>query len=561
MNSNFTGFNKIDPKTNNSLFSFGKSNETVQDTGKETTKENVAPGIMSGTIPGTSLNNGANGSGSLLFGNSNSFFNHGSKEETNKPKNKIFSFGTNDNSKSFGVQEVNVSENDKKLNNEQNNIFGSKQEDGVFKGTLFFKPLENNQTKTEGVIDFGTKSDNKNGQGGFWTNGQESKLNFLGKETNIGGANNVGFFGNDKGIMKEKESGSLFSFKNNTKNDEHRFSFPSEKNEEPKTNKFLFGESKNNQTDLGGSVKNSVGTGPLFSFGNKEVDKNCDDKTQERRTNMFGETQMELKPIKISIENKTIDDLITKWSKQLTTSQKIFENYTEKVREWDEHLIQSGDVIMQLNQDIHEADTVQNKIDQHLLFVENQQQELSSILDNYESQADILLKNMDITLNSFNISDLTSQNFLSSLKNNSALTLSENNINTMNSTNKLREKAYSIAEILDEKLDDISGKLRNLINEINQVSDVFNKNLFKDFSSCKSNLFSSDDSFSKESNSKTFFLDHKLNHKHLKADSFDENPVEEIVKLLNLHLNNLKYIEKSEQLLKEKLAKLNRKKK
>ena len=42
-------------------------------------------------------------------------------------------------------------------------------------------------------------------------------------------------------------------------------------------------------------------------------------------------------------------------------------------------------------------------------------------------------------------------------------------------TDKLRENAYHNAELLDERLDNPGANLGTLINEINSVSDVFNK--------------------------------------------------------------------------------------
>ena len=84
----------------------------------------------------------------------------------------------------------------------------------------------------------------------------------------------------------------------------------------------------------------------------------------------------------------------------------------------------------------------------------------------------------------------------------------------------------------------MGDELTTLINEINSVSDVFNKNLLNDISNTN------------DQNNET---------KHVKQSQ--ENPVEEIVKLLNLHLENLKYIEKSEATLKEELSKINRTKK
>ena len=102
-------------------------------------------------------------------------------------------------------------------------------------------------------------------------------------------------------------------------------------------------------------------------------------------------------------------------------------------------------------------------------------------------------------------------------------------------TDKLRENAYHNAELLDERLDNLGANLGTLINEINSVSDVFNKNLINELA----NKADARDSTSKKDD--------------IKPD--ENNPIEEIVRLLNLHL---KYIENAEEELKSKLEKLNK---
>ena len=76
-----------------------------------------------------------------------------------------------------------------------------------------------------------------------------------------------------------------------------------------------------------------------------------------------------IEPIPVSIDNKTLDDLIVKWSKQLTTTTKVFDSYTTKVKEWDQKLVESGDDITKLNQESLEAETLQSKINQQLLLL------------------------------------------------------------------------------------------------------------------------------------------------------------------------------------------------
>ena len=244
----------------------------------------------------------------------------------------------------------------------------------------------------------------------------------------------------------------------------------------------------------------------------------------------------------MSIDNKTLDELIIKWSKQLAGTSKIFNTYTDKVREWDQQLVVSGDEILRLNQDSIEAEALQSKIDQHLLFVESQQNELEKVLDNYEQQADILLNNIELNSSSNSITNHSADAGGSGSGADDGGSSAGNNgdSSTLSVTDKLREKAYHSAELLDERLDNLGDNLSTLISEINAVSEVFTKNSINEFALPAPANGSQNGSASES-----------------KSGNGDENPIEEIVKLLNLHLDNLKYIEDTEEKLKTKINKIN----
>jgi nuclear pore complex protein Nup62 len=377
-------------------------------------------------------------------------------------------------------------------------LFGSKSETATASSTTggfslgAKKDEEKKEDKPTGGFSFGTKKEDKKDEkptSGFSFGAKKDEDKKDDKPRS----------GFSFGAKKDDKPAGGFSFganKDDEKKDDQKtggFSFGAKKDEEKKDNKPAGG----------------------FSFGAKKDDEKKDDKTgntlgstiaPSSTTNTAAPTlkPTKIEPIAVSIDNKTIDDLINKWSKQLTSTSKIFENYTGKVKQWDNKLISSGDEIIALNQDTIEAEATQSKIDEQLLFVEKQQDELEKILDNYEQQADVLLNNIE----------------LNSQENNGD---NNTNINTISVTDKLRERAYHNAELLDERLDDLGENLTTLINEINSVSDVFNKSLIKEFGN--------------QSN-----------------ESKDDNPIEEIVQLLNLHLANLKYIENNEQKLTNKLS-------
>ncbi|EMG50911.1 hypothetical protein G210_5940, partial [Candida maltosa Xu316] len=451
--------------------------------------------------------------------------------------------------------------------------FGAKKDDESKPAATggLFGAKKDDKPATTGGFSFGAKTDeSKPAASGF----------SFGEKKDDAKPATGGLFGAKKDDDKPAASGFSFAAK---KDDAAKpattggFSFGAKKDEETKPAAGgLFGAKKDeaDKPATGGfsfGAKKDEPAKPAstgFSFGAKPTDKTDDAKattaptatasntstTTTAATATTSEAQPNLKPTKIepipvSIDNKTVDDLIVKWSKQLTTTSKIFDSYTDKVKVWDQQLVESGDDITKLNQEAVEADALQSKIDQQLLFVENQQDELEKILDNYEQQADILLNNIELNNNSavgasslFHAVEGTNKDATS--KDSNALTTTSGSSITsgpsssLSITDKLREKAYHNAELLDERLDNLGTNLSTLISEINSVSDVFNKNLINELANTKDENSAGK---SKENN--------------------DDNPIEEIVKLLNLHLENLKYIEKSEEELKTKLEKLNKTKK
>jgi nuclear pore complex protein Nup62 len=198
--------------------------------------------------------------------------------------------------------------------------------------------------------------------------------------------------------------------------------------------------------------------------------------------------------------NKNMEDLITKWTNQLSLSSNTFEKYSEKIGEWDSVLVNSSEKVSRLYNDTIQCEQKQEKIDQTLAYIEKQQDELDALLTGYEKQSDRLLSSIEKSSSSGNpLID----------------------INNKETNDEAREKAYKLAEMLENRLDSLGANFSSLVNEVNDVSDNFNKSLL-----------------------------------NADASTEGEQTLNDVFKLLNNHMESLSWISENEKLLKEKLEKL-----
>ena len=173
-----------------------------------------------------------------------------------------------------------------------------------------------------------------------------------------------------------------------------------------------------------------------------------------------------------------------------------FTNLAAEVKAWDSVLIQNGEEISKLYNGLSALDPVANTISESLDYVESQQKEMGSVLDSYEAQLDELLAG----------------------RNSNSMILGQQQGSAISE----REKAYQLAETLNNQLDDLSTSLTSLINEVNSLSSA-------------AGISSSSTSDNRNE---------------------AQDPVSAIAAILNAHLSSLAWIEKTSDTLNDQVNEL-----
>lgn len=91
------------------------------------------------------------------------------------------------------------------------------------------------------------------------------------------------------------------------------------------------------------------------------------------------------------LKNKSMDEIITRWSSDLSKYQKDFQAQAEKVAQWDRQLVENSNAISKLYSKTFQAERDTAEVQKQLSAVEGHQDELAQWLDRYEHEVDEMM--------------------------------------------------------------------------------------------------------------------------------------------------------------------------
>lgn len=196
-----------------------------------------------------------------------------------------------------------------------------------------------------------------------------------------------------------------------------------------------------------------------------------------------------------------MEDLVARWNSELDERVEDFKHTANEIAAWDQVLIQNGDQISMLYDELQQIDPIQSSIDLTLDYVETQQKELSAALEDYERQ-----------LSSSQVQDF-----------------SATSTGRTRTAAQEREEAYKTAEEVHVQLNDMASSLGTMIAELNSLAGPGNR-----IDESSANM--ADGAIS--------------------SGSTNEDPIVQISGILNAHLGSLNWIGEITQELGAKVNEL-----
>ncbi|KAJ1961551.1 FG-nucleoporin nsp1 [Dispira parvispora] len=181
------------------------------------------------------------------------------------------------------------------------------------------------------------------------------------------------------------------------------------------------------------------------------------------------------------LNSENLESILNKWTQDLNTATREFHRQAVDVAHWDKALLDNGQLISQLYSETLEAEYSQKLIDQNLEYIELQQTGLAKTLDEYEQFINQAYNSVQ------------SQNA------------------HVKATDDEREKMYSLAESVGQRLDHVNEQLTSVVKEINELAGL---------DSSSSNGVSGS-----------------------AGSSAPTDPFSQVVQILNAHLTTLKWLD------------------
>ncbi|KAH9045176.1 Nsp1-like C-terminal region-domain-containing protein [Lactarius pseudohatsudake] len=142
------------------------------------------------------------------------------------------------------------------------------------------------------------------------------------------------------------------------------------------------------------------------------------------------------------LKGKSIEEIVNRWSTELEMHVRDFNKFAAEVAVWDRSLIENGNNLAALYNYVLAAEREQNDIDQSLEHIEQQEKELTSIVETYEKQMADILGGQGGNLRTLDTGPADTE----------------------------RDKNYMLATELHNHLDDLSSSLTQLIESVNSMS-------------------------------------------------------------------------------------------
>ncbi|KAL9075564.1 MAG: hypothetical protein Q9161_001637 [Pseudevernia consocians] len=168
-------------------------------------------------------------------------------------------------------------------------------------------------------------------------------------------------------------------------------------------------------------------------------------------------------PAQSRLKNKSMDDIITRWASDLSKYQKEFQKQADKVAAWDRMLVENSEKIQKLYGSTLEAERATTEVERQLSAVESDQETLETWLNFYEKEVDSMIASQQGGQGEI----------ISAPDQERERTYVEHLLFVTGML--MISRSYQIASKLSERLDEMGNDLTTMIEEINDASSTLSK--------------------------------------------------------------------------------------